>query len=112
MVIVRRDGFARYSRSVQKTQRWRALRALILARDGNRCAECGARHRLEIHHVRSVYSAPQLAYEPGNLMVLCGPCHTRVTSYEIRGQAESPDRTKWRAAVRDLLKNREKSSAR
>jgi 5-methylcytosine-specific restriction endonuclease McrA len=99
------DGFTRYSRHVLRTPRWRALRVQVLRRDRHRCTECGARGRLEIHHVRSVRTAPELAYDMGNLKVLCGACHARVTRYEVRGAEENPARAAWRSAVRRLEKD-------
>lgn len=98
----RRDDFVRYSRRVTRTQRWLALRALVLSRDQNQCQECGARRRLEIHHVRPVREAPELGFDLSNLMTLCGPCHARETVYEIRGEREDPARAAWRGAVRAL----------
>jgi 5-methylcytosine-specific restriction endonuclease McrA len=98
----RRDDFTRYSRHVTRTQRWRALRVQVLRRDRHQCRECGARSRLEIHHVRSVREAPDLAFDMGNLATLCGPCHARITRYEVRGAEENPARTEWRTAVRQL----------
>jgi 5-methylcytosine-specific restriction endonuclease McrA len=96
------DGFARFSKHVTRTQRWRALRVQVLRRDGHKCRECGSRGRLEVHHVRPVREAPELAFDLANLAALCGPCHARVTRYEVRGDREDPARAAWRAAVRAL----------
>jgi len=94
--------WVRHSRHVTRTPRWRALRAQVLGRDGHKCRECGARGRLEIHHVRPVRDAPELGFDPDNLRALCGACHARITRYEVRGDREDPARKEWRTAVRQL----------
>lgn len=96
------DGFRRYSRAVTRTARWRALRVQVLRRDRHRCGECGARGRLEIHHVQPVKTHPELAFDMGNLKALCSQCHARQTRYEVRGAVEDPARAAWRATVRAL----------
>lgn len=55
-------------------QRWRRLRAHVLARAGGRCERCGAvatvaHHR---HHVED--GGPEFP-DPSGLEALCRPCH-------------------------------------
>ncbi|MFM9108339.1 MAG: RecQ family ATP-dependent DNA helicase [Chloroflexota bacterium] len=53
--------------------RWREARGIVLARDGRRCAACGASAGLHIHHlVPRALGGPD---EPANLIVLCDGCH-------------------------------------
>lgn len=104
------DGLTRFSRHVTRTPQWRALRVQVLRRDRHRCRECGARGRLEIHHVKPVREAPELAFDMGNLKALCRTCHARITRYEVRGDREDPARTAWRAAVRALSRDGNPSS--
>ena len=55
-----------------RTDHWKALRREARKRDGNRCVECGATERLEVHH---------LTYERigrerlEDVVTLCQPCH-------------------------------------
>ena len=52
----------------------RLARELCLRRAGHRCERCGARERLQWHHV---YSRRYLSlrWEPLNLVMLCAGCH-------------------------------------
>ena len=83
------------------TARWKAARLAAKRRDGWRCCDCGARGRLEVHHVRPLAKAPELAFCLDNLRTLCRACHIRVTRAE-RGREEDPRRAAWRAAVNSL----------
>lgn len=99
-----RRAYARNSKKVTSTRRWRVLRHQILERDGWQCRTCGARHRLEVDHVEPVRVAPERAFDPTNLQTLCGPCHTRKTRIECGHPApmRSPERDAWAKAVADL----------
>lgn len=55
-------------------RRWMKLRRLVLQEHDGRCHRCG-RGAQEVHHIRPVSDAPELAYDPTNLMPLCRPCH-------------------------------------
>jgi 5-methylcytosine-specific restriction protein A len=92
----------RPSEAVCRTARWKTLRLQALRRDGFRCRDCGARGRLEVHHVRPVRTHPELAYDLANLRSLCGSCHTLHTRVEVGGAPLSPARIAWRAAVRAI----------
>lgn len=94
-----RDDWKRYSRHVTRTQRWRALRPLILSRDKHRCHECGARGRLEIDHIKPVRTHPELAFDPANLAAKCPSCHTRKTRLECGHPPLPEGRQKWRDCV-------------
>jgi 5-methylcytosine-specific restriction endonuclease McrA len=104
VALTPRQEHRRHSRPVLKTKRWQVLRQIILERDGWACRCCGARKRLEVDHVQAVRNAPDRAFDPGNLQVLCGPCHTKKTRIEC-GHPEpiqSPERDAWAEAVADL----------
>ena len=101
MALIRKD-FARYSRPVLKTRRWQVLRHQILERDGWQCRCCGERRRLEVDHVQPVRHAPERAFDPANLQVLCSSCHTRKTRIECGHKPADPKRQAWREAVADL----------
>lgn len=92
----------RPSEAVCRTLRWKALRLQALRRDGFACRDCGARGRLEVHHVRSVRTHPALGFDLDNLRSLCGSCHNRATRAELGQAPTTPERAAWRAAVREL----------
>jgi len=94
----------RYSRHINRSQRWRALRALVLSRDRHTCRTCGARRRLEVDHVLAVRTHPQLAWDAANLQLLCARCHSQKTLVEMGRVHPSPARDDWRSAVRQLEK--------
>jgi 5-methylcytosine-specific restriction endonuclease McrA len=95
----------RPSEAVCRTPRWKALRLEALRRDGFRCCDCGARGRLEVHHVKPVRTHPELAFDLGNLRSLCGSCHNAATRAELGWAPTSPKRAAWRAAVRELARS-------
>jgi 5-methylcytosine-specific restriction endonuclease McrA len=97
-----RDTTRRWSWAVTRTRRWQSVRHAVLERDGWACTSCGARRRLEVHHVQSVRTAPALGFDPGNCTTLCASCHTTITNAEIRGTAPDPERQKWRKAVASM----------
>lgn len=98
-------GLMRYSRHVNRKRRWLALRALVIARDGHQCRECGAVGRLEVDHVKPVKTHPELAWSIENLQLLCPHCHSVKTLIEMgRIEVASIDRSAWRSAVRALEK--------
>lgn len=100
-MAVTRKEFRRVSRPVLKSQRWKVLRMKILERDGWKCLKCGSRKRLEVDHVNAVRIAPDRAFDPTNLQVLCGPCHGRKTMTEVgfKPTEIDPKRQAWRAVV-------------
>lgn len=102
MGLTRKD-FARFSRPILKTRRWKVLRLDILERDGWACVDCGTRRgRLEVDHIQPVRNRPDLAFEPANLAVRCSACHTRKTRLECGHKPLPQPRQDWRKAVADL----------
>lgn len=95
----------RYDRAgaaIYRDPRWTAVRLQAKRRDGWKCVDCGARGRLEVHHIKRVKHFPSLAFDLANLKTLCGRCHARITRIES-GLAElDPARAAWRDFVRAL----------
>jgi len=98
----KRDDHRRYSKHVTRTRRWQSVRHAVLERDGWACTSCGARGRLEVHHVQSVRTRPDLGFDPGNCTSLCASCHTKITRVECGLPQLPEDRQQWRKAVADL----------
>lgn len=86
-----------------KSRQWPKVRREALRRDGWRCQHCGWVRGLEVHHLRPVREAPELAFSLDNLLTLCRRCHTDETNREL-GHAPDPLRREWKAAVLELVK--------
>lgn len=95
-----KHGRAGYS--IYRSARWAALRIEAKRRDGFQCTSCGARGRLEVHHVQPIRSHPERAYDLGNLACLCPPCHARQTRIENGLGEPKPAQIAWA----NLLKRR------
>lgn len=58
---------------------WRRVRMMVLERDGGRCNLCGRtaadKVKINVDHIQSRKRHPELALDPNNLQVLCGPCN-------------------------------------
>ena len=52
-----------------------SIRTLKLIDYNYSCSMCGLSQRLELDHIKPVYSNPELAYEYQNIQVLCNSCH-------------------------------------
>ena len=96
-----RDRSPRPGRWALRRKEWQAVRHAVLERDGWQCRQCGARRRLEVHHVQRVADHPALAFDPGNCVTLCASCHTKQTNIEL-GRVPDPKRQAWRDAVAEL----------
>ena len=95
-----RRQYANHSRAICRQPRWKALRAAVLERDDWRCVQCGELRRLEVDHIMPVKTHPELAWDMGNLQILCGRCHSRKTRIEIGLGRSDPARDAWKSLVR------------
>ncbi len=61
------------------SRKWKVCRARILRRDKYQCRNCRRYGRLteatEVHHIKHLTDAPELAFNPDNLISLCHKCH-------------------------------------
>lgn len=57
------------------------LKRFVLKRDDNTCQRCGLREPeiMEVDHIIPKRIAPELMYNPDNLITLCPNCHRRKT---------------------------------
>jgi hypothetical protein len=53
-----------------RSSRWKSFRDAFVA-DHPECEACGARYRLNVHHVIPFHERPDLELEESNLIVLC-----------------------------------------
>lgn len=89
--------------SLYRDPRWAVVRIAAKRRDHWKCTDCGARGRLEVHHIKRAKHHPELFYDLSNLKTLCGRCHARITAIETGIAPLDPERQRWR----DLLKHKE-----
>ena len=60
--------------ALKRSPRWYSLRRRVL-RGANGCEACATMTGLQVHHVKPVYTHPELELDPSNLLVLCRTCH-------------------------------------
>jgi 5-methylcytosine-specific restriction endonuclease McrA len=98
------------------SQEWALTRAKALAAGRHRCALCHSAFDLHVHHA----TYERLGHEdPGDLVVLCGPCHKRHHDCNAAGarkitKAERQEAHKRRNAAQhiDAVKRAEARNAR
>jgi 5-methylcytosine-specific restriction protein A len=93
--------------AIYHSPRWNRARFHAKRCDGFACAQCGSRHRLEVHHVESIRTAPERAFDLDNLKTLCRECHLRETEKEL-GRAPDAAQSAWKAAVAELARPNER----
>lgn len=62
----------------RSSQQWKNKRAEILLRDNNQCKICGNKTTLQVHHIYSLDTQPEMRLENNNLITLCKHCHNNV----------------------------------
>jgi hypothetical protein len=62
---------------------WQRQIGRQLAAADSLCRWCRAQPGKDVHHLISVHIAPELAFEPTNVTLLCPPCHT--TAHSAQG---------------------------
>ena len=76
---------------------WAVIRRRVLDRDLWRCRECGRAGRLEVDHVKPLYSGGHET-DMRNLQTLCRDCHFIKTAGE---NSTTPGRAEWTRRVRN-----------
>jgi len=67
--------FWRGGKTAPYHQEWKAVRRIVVERDGYKCVTCGSTDRIQVHHIIP-YRYSQ-SHDPGNLKTLCRSCHSR-----------------------------------
>jgi 5-methylcytosine-specific restriction enzyme A len=67
------------------TDEWKRAVAVVMGRANRACERCGKDHdgsprSFHVHHVAPFKDFPELRADPGNLKLLCAPCHRWVHS--------------------------------
>ena len=86
-----RDPALAAAARVYRSNRWRKVRTLQLAREPL-CEDCRAHGVVEtatqVDHVLGLVDRPDLAFDLGNLRSLCTPCHARKSAAERLARRE------------------------
>lgn len=81
-----------------QTYQWRAIRMVVLKRDGAVCACCGASPStgavMNVDHIKPRKRFPELALDANNLQVLCGDCNHGKGNWDM---------TDWRKPIKAPL---------
>ena len=78
------------------SKRWRDIRIKVIRRDKYKCQQCGVlclgkakgKPSPEVDHIQERKTHPQLAYNMGNLQVLCRSCHSKKTINTMHSQGK------------------------
>ncbi len=72
------------ARRIRSSARWQKIRKTILQRRPI-CELCHKAISYEVHHIKPVAAAPDLAFVSSNLAALCRRCHEKIEGAERRG---------------------------
>lgn len=82
---IRAGGPRARGRPAASHEQWTAIRAAVLARARWRCQACGARTRLEVHHVLKRAQGGS-DFDLDRLVALCRPCHAQTDAPYAAGR--------------------------
>lgn len=81
-----------------KTQRWKKLRPVIIARDFGLCQECKRRGVITkgniVHHIVEARDNLELFWDEDNLEVSCDSCHNKEHPERSGGKKKPKNRPK------------------
>lgn len=60
-----------------RDEKWIRYRERVLRKYGGKCAICGSKERLQVHHLRYIQDRKAWEYPFRLLMVLCADCHRK-----------------------------------
>lgn len=63
-----------------KDKRWKDKSFQIMKRDGFKCALCGSKHNLQVHHIEYIKGKKAWEHPTSVLITLCEDCHKKVHS--------------------------------
>lgn len=93
-----------------RSPRWRAVREEHVRRHPA-CAACGRTARLDVHHIQSFHTHPELELAPANLLTLCESWPAGVNCHLLIGhcgdwKAINPESVKYARAMLRMLGRR------
>jgi len=73
---------------LRQTVEYKRWRKQVLERDNHTCRECGASHKRMIsHHIKPIWSHPELSFDLDNGLTVCDSCHRRIHKIEKPARA-------------------------
>lgn len=63
-------------------EQYKKWRKQVYVRDGYTCKMCGAKKKLEAHHIKLWAHFPELRFDVNNGITLCKKCHKEITGNE------------------------------
>lgn len=92
-----RNGSSQQAPFRMRVFRWQAkYRYRLVEKFGGKCAQCGSIGPLEIDHIVPVSQERSLAFDLGNLQILCPPCHRKKSLAE---SAQARQTVRWKEIV-------------
>jgi 5-methylcytosine-specific restriction endonuclease McrA len=93
-----RGGTRRIFDAIRSTTEHKSWRERVLERDGHMCTECGETNRLEVDHIKTLYSIVvenhistvkqallcEELFDDKNGRVLCRDCHKKTPTYGLK----------------------------
>jgi 5-methylcytosine-specific restriction endonuclease McrA len=75
------EGWWKKYNAYLKSDEWAQLKIDLFERRGRECEKCGRKNWLQVHHLhyKNVFKE-----EPGDLQILCKPCHDKEHTSEKR----------------------------
>jgi 5-methylcytosine-specific restriction endonuclease McrA len=82
---IRGGGPRARGRPAATVEQWADIRAAVLARARWRCQACGARTRLDVHHILKRAQGGS-DFDLERLVALCRPCHAQTDAPYAKGR--------------------------
>lgn len=79
-------GKTKEKQLIRTSARYREYRRAVLERDGHTCTICGAKDKLEIHHIKEFCEHPELVFDLDNGTTLCHKCHQETDNYGYKAR--------------------------
>jgi 5-methylcytosine-specific restriction endonuclease McrA len=97
----------RQYRLLLKDNKWKHKAKEIRARDRNLCVKCGAKGRLQVHHLYYVEDKMPWEYPNDALVTLCSVCHRKEHGIKIKPKRKKVAKpTVKKAAKKKALKKK------
>lgn len=77
------------NQEIRQSPKYRQLRITVLKRDKFKCVFCDETKNLEVHHMYSFASFPELRFDPNNCITLCQYHHKLTPNYGYKEKAFS-----------------------
>lgn len=76
----------KYYRTQLQKKEWKTLRKTVILRDNQRCANCGSKTNLQVHHLVYKKGLKAWEYDICDLVTLCKECHYNIHKNNNNGK--------------------------